>query len=115
MNIGDTIAYKGEYAEVIGFKGNKFVIETLPPIHPTLGEPLEDSKKLYVDEKECRVIKSFHDHFFVLKITGRDTKAYPSLYELRKNITKKNFNKSEIYEVKKLGKPIIIIPYDDII
>ena len=62
-----------------------------------------------VDVKELKIIQSVWDHFFILKV-GEKSTAFATQPEILRAITPKNFKKANIYEVKKLGKPEIVLP-----
>ena len=110
--IGDIVDYRGRKAMVKAFKyrGNdcKAIIEIYqqPPLFGAFGEKPKEKEILTVDNKELKVIESTWDHFYILK-TGDRTIPFTNKAELLKAVTPKNFNKVEIFEVNKLGKPEI--------
>ena len=116
-SIGDLVMYNGTKATIKGFKYTKgeplAIIEIYNKSNPFMDmmEGTQPKKKdiRTVDTKELKVIQSIWDHFFILKI-GDEKIPFNNMISLSKAITPKNFNRAEVFEIKKLGKPEIRVP-----
>ena len=118
VTIGDVVVYRGNKATVKGMKSAGDVSLAIIEIYNR--QPLMDlithfeptKKEIHtVNIVELKVIQSVWDNFYVLKV-GNRTIPFTNKKDLLNAVTSKNFDKAEIFEVKKLGKPEIRVPLD---